>query len=319
MYMSWVMDIRWSCVIGYTFDHFPAGPIHHTHEHQPNTTRADFTGCQTAAVEGQVLGEPGGAADGRGAAEVWEWLESGGTAAVTASPQGNESAFSDRETREQMDMRQDLTDITLLIDRSGSMASIREDVAGGVASFIEQQKTASKSAGQANLTLIQFDSQDSQEVVISAKDIRHVTLAKDWFSPRGGTPLCDAMGIAITRTGQRLAEMPENERPARVVFVVFTDGEENQSREYTGQKVAEMVKHQEQRYNWQFMFLGAGIDAIGQAAIIGVAASNSVSNARSKTKRAIELAGSKLACYRSVAPIDKGVLAYNSQERDELK
>ena len=143
-------------------------------------------------------------------------------------------------------MRQDLTDITFLLDRTGSMASIASDVVGGYNAFLEEQKSA---PGQALFTLVQFDSQNPQDVVHDAKPIADVPAMKPKnFRPRSMTPLFDALGMAIARTGERLSAMDEPQRPGKVVFVVFTDGEENASREYSGQRVKEMVKLQGETY-----------------------------------------------------------------------
>lgn len=211
-------------------------------------------------------------------------------------------------------MRHDLTDITVLIDRSGSMQSIRDDVTGGIEDFIEQQKKAS---GTAHLTVILFDSHDPQEVVIPTQDVRLVHLERDWFRPRGMTPLCDAIGHAVENTGRRLAALPEHLRPSRVVFVVFTDGNENDSKRFSRERVAEMVKHQEAVYNWQFLFMGAGIDAIGEAEDVGINAMRSASTARTKTRMSMGMAASKVATYRSCQP-SEGVAAFTAQERELL-
>ena len=122
-------------------------------------------------------------------------------------------------------MRTDLTDITMVIDRSGSMQSIRSDAEGGINSFIEQQK---QEPGEANVTLVQFDA--DYEFVHSGVPIRQVPAFK--LVPRGSTALLDAVGRAINETGARLAAMDEVQRPGLVVFVIVTDGEENSSREF---------------------------------------------------------------------------------------
>lgn len=160
-------------------------------------------------------------------------------------------------------MNQDLTDITLLVDRSGSMDSIRTDAEGGINAFIQNQK---QHPGQANLTLVQFDTR--YEFVVNGvpiDQVGHYTLV-----PRGSTALLDAMGRAIEETGKRLAAMPEQDRPGLVVFVVMTDGLENSSQSYSKAQIREMIEHQQKVYSWTFTFLGADQDAIQEAQSLGM-------------------------------------------------
>ncbi|MCA9271003.1 MAG: VWA domain-containing protein, partial [Planctomycetales bacterium] len=162
-------------------------------------------------------------------------------------------------------MRNDLTDITLVVDRSGSMASIREDAEGGVNDFIRRQAAE---PGEAWLTLVQFDT----EYEFVHRGVRVQDAAPYVLQPRGMTALLDAMGRAVVETGQRLARLPECDRPGLVVFVVMTDGLENSSREFSGPQVKEMIEHQQKVYNWQFTFLGANQDAFAEADAVGIAA-----------------------------------------------
>src|SRR5580765_7194178 len=115
--------------------------------------------------------------------------------------------------------KHNLTDITVLLDRSGSMASIESDVVGGFTEFVTSQR---QGAGRAVLSLVQFDSQ-SIDAVFTAKSVHDIRLPIR-FEPRGSTPLLDALGQTIVSTGARLRTMPERERPGRVVFVAITDG-----------------------------------------------------------------------------------------------
>lgn len=162
-------------------------------------------------------------------------------------------------------MRQDLTDITVVLDRSGSMEAVAKDTKGGFDAFVGEQK---KAAGDVALTLVQFDTE--YEFVHRGKPINQVPPLE--FIPRGGTALLDAVGKAITETGERLKAMSEAERPARVVFVIITDGEENSSKEYKRDQVLELIRRQTDAYKWQFVFLGANQDAIHEAAGIGIPA-----------------------------------------------
>lgn len=164
-------------------------------------------------------------------------------------------------------MNDDLTDITLLLDRSGSMETVRDDVVGGVNAFIEEQK---KAQGDAVFSLVQYDSVDPQEVVINACHIQQVgPLTEEDYTPRSGTPLRDAMGHCIASTGERLKAVDESARPGKVVFVVFTDGCENSSVSFSQKQLKEIVRRQQDVYSWQFVFLGADIDAFAQAEALG--------------------------------------------------
>ncbi|MCR9293784.1 MAG: VWA domain-containing protein [bacterium] len=160
-------------------------------------------------------------------------------------------------------MRNDLTDITLVVDRSGSMGVIRDDAQGGVNSFIEKQASE---PGEALLTLVQFDQQ--YEFVHQGCPIKKVPSYT--LEPRGSTALLDAVGRAINETGARLAKMREKDRPGLVIFVVVTDGLENASREFTRSQIREMIEHQQAKYSWQFIFLAANQDAFCEAQALGI-------------------------------------------------
>lgn len=165
-------------------------------------------------------------------------------------------------------MKTGYTHISVLLDRSGSMQSIKADTEGGFASFLEDQK---KQPGEASIELRQFDTHYEQ--VYAATPIFHAPAFK--LEPRGGTALLDAMGQAITETKEWLATLPEDMIPENLVFVVITDGEENSSREWTKAKVFDLVKEQTDA-GWTFLYLGANQDAIKAGAEMGIAASNSL-------------------------------------------
>lgn len=206
-------------------------------------------------------------------------------------------------------MKKNLTDITVLLDRSGSMNSCRSDVIGGLNEFIDKQK---KVDGECLFTLIQFDSVNSQEVTYSAVNVHSIARFSN-FEPRGGTPLLDAMGASIINTGARLRAMPESERPGKVIFVVITDGYENASKEYKKSQIASLVKEQTDRYSWDFIFLGANMDAIAEGASVGFAFSNTANFSVHNIGATISATGMKAALYRSSN--NKVDLAYTSAER----
>lgn len=164
-------------------------------------------------------------------------------------------------------MKTDYTDITLVLDRSGSMEAVRSDTIGGFNAFLKDQQNAG--VGTATITLVQFD--DIYEPVYRAIALTDAPpLTTKTFVPRGSTALLDAVGQAITETGARLAALPEAERPDKVIFVILTDGQENASHKCTMPQISDMIRHQRDTYNWEFVFLGANQDAIATAAQIGV-------------------------------------------------
>jgi len=156
------------------------------------------------------------------------------------------------------------THIVVLLDRSGSMASIATDVIGCFNTFLAEQQA---NGPDARLTLIQFDSQNPMDVVTSAIPIREaLPLTAETFQPRGGTPLLDATGLAI---GRVRAEAAGTDSKADVVFVSITDGEENQSREFTLERVRQLITECEAA-GWTFVFLSAALDAYGDAERFGL-------------------------------------------------
>lgn len=173
-------------------------------------------------------------------------------------------------------MNNELTDITIVLDRSGSMSSVQADTIGGYNTFLKAQREAK--VGACAVSLVQFD--DLYEVVYSGKP---VAVAPDLnaltFVPRGGTALLDAIGKTIVTTGMRYAGMSEYDRPGKVLFVIVTDGGENASREYDNAKINEMIALQRDAYKWDFIFLGANQDAISAGASLGLGMSKTMNYA----------------------------------------
>jgi len=139
---------------------------------------------------------------------------------------------------------------TLVVDRSGSMQSLRSDAQGAINKMMAEQRATS---GRLTLTLVQFD-----EVIETVQNRVDIRTAKDFeLVPRGMTALLDAAGKAIAETGETLAALPEDERPGHVFIMIVTDGEENSSREYRLDQVQALIKEQEERWGWTFAFFGA--------------------------------------------------------------
>lgn len=212
-------------------------------------------------------------------------------------------------------MKDSYTHITLILDRSGSMDSIRNDVVGGLNRFIADQKAV---PGECTLTLVQFDSQNAYEILRDHQPIATVQPIGDEYMPRASTPLYDAIGRGIVNTGEKLKALPESDRPAKVIFAVMTDGYENASREYDRQKIRQMTETQTNVYKWQFVYLGANQDAMAEGQKIGVASGSSATWV--PTAGGINLATKQLSAnassYRSGTTMD---CAFTDEQRTAQK
>ena len=176
-------------------------------------------------------------------------------------------------------MQNDLTEIAYVLDRSGSMQSLASDAIGGFNAFISNQKQVE---GRANFTLVLFDHE--YLVIHKSVDIQQVPeLDAKTYVPRGQTALLDAVGRTIDDLGAALAGLSEAERPAKVIVAIFTDGLENASRVYTTERLAASIQHQQDKYNWEFLFLAANQDAIATAATIAIPAAQAMNFAASPT------------------------------------
>lgn len=169
-------------------------------------------------------------------------------------------------------MKTNYSDITVVLDRSGSMGSCVDDVIGGFNTLIKAQR---KAEGDATVNLYQFD--DLYETVYENRDVMDAPLlSESTFVPRGMTALYDAVGMTIAKLKERYAAMGEEKRPEKVFFVVITDGEENDSHEYGFSAVKEMILHQQDRHGWQFVFLGSEMKAVEDAVKMGVKQSHAM-------------------------------------------
>ncbi|MGP1470792.1 MAG: vWA domain-containing protein [Schwartzia sp. (in: firmicutes)] len=169
-------------------------------------------------------------------------------------------------------MKKELTEIVFILDRSGSMGGLESDTIGGFNSLLKKQR---REAGEALLSTVLFD--DVCEVIHDRVPIAEVKdLTEEAYFVRGSTALLDALGGAIRHIGNIHKYIREEDRPEKTLVVVTTDGMENASRRYTYQKVKEMVERQKDRYGWEFLFLGANMDAIDAAKHIGIHADRAV-------------------------------------------
>lgn len=180
--------------------------------------------------------------------------------------------------------RPNYTDITILLDRSGSMVSIAPETIAGVNQFLDDQRQLT---GDVTFSLIQFDHEYLR--ICEAVPLREFPgLDAGSFRPRGNTGLLDALGRGVFETGRRLDAMPEQERPSLVLFATFTDGCENASCTFDRPVVRNMVLHQREKYNWEFLYLGANQDALTEASTLGIPAGNVLTYAA--TPRGAQLA-----------------------------
>lgn len=196
-------------------------------------------------------------------------------------------------------MRPDYTHIAVILDRTGSMEGIRDDCIGGFNAFVAAQQQA---AGEATLTLVQFDSQDPYEVCYRFRPIAEVpALTRATFVPRASTPLLDAIGRGINDLDSSLARLPRDQRPSRVVMVIVTDGHENASQEFDSPRIRRMIRDRQQTADWQFVFLSADLAGIDDARAVGIAADACADFAPtpSETRAAWGRTAASISAYRS--------------------
>ena len=163
-------------------------------------------------------------------------------------------------------MRKGFTEIVFILDRSGSMTGLEKDTIGGFNSLIEKQK---KEDGQCVVSTVLFDYES--DVIHDRVDIKKVNPLTDReYYARGSTALLDAIGGAIHHIGNVHKYAREEDRPEKTLFIITTDGMENASHCYTYDKVRYMIERQKERYGWEFLFLGANIDAAAEAKRFGI-------------------------------------------------
>ncbi len=194
-------------------------------------------------------------------------------------------------------MSKDYCDLTILLDKSGSMEGVKSDTIGGINSFLDEQ---SKVSGECRVSLYQFD--DEYETTYENALVSVVPrLNNDNYKTRGWTALLDAIGKTVNSIGHRLSKLHENDRPSKVILVIQSDGQENRSKEFTRIAIFDMIKHQQEKYNWNFVFLGANMDAIATASSYGISSKSSMTYAANSvgTSNLYKSLSDKLCCYRS--------------------
>jgi len=197
-------------------------------------------------------------------------------------------------------MKQGLTELVFILDKSGSMHGLENDTIGGYNSFIETQK---QQPGSANLTTVLFSS--GYELLHDRINLADVAqLNENDYQVGGNTALIDAIGRTIDQIGQSLSDTAEDDRPEKVLFVIITAGMENASRRYTADDVRQKIPPQKDTYNWEFIFLGANIDAVETASRFGIGANRTASyHSDSRgTRRNFDSLSPSITRFRSSEP-----------------
>lgn len=217
-------------------------------------------------------------------------------------------------------MKKGLTELVFILDRSGSMAGLESDTIGGFNGMLSKQK---KEEGEANVTTVLFD--DQVELIHDRFAIGIVEpLTDEDYYVRGCTALLDAIGGTVKKVENIQNRLPDNERAEKIIFVITTDGQENASREYTANMVKGMIEKNQER-GWQFIFLGANMDAALEAEKMGIRRSHAVTykNDEKGVQLNYRAAGSILSCMRSstcdAAEMEEKVAEYLRPVREYMR
>ena len=214
-------------------------------------------------------------------------------------------------------MQKGLTELVFILDRSGSMSGLESDTIGGFNGMLNKQK---KEEGDANVTTVLFD--DQIEIIHDRFPIKAVKPMTDAdYYVRGCTALLDAVGSTVKKVENIQKRLPEEMRADKVIFVITTDGMENSSQEYSLSQVKNLIKKKKERYHWEFLFLGANIDAIKTADSMGIRANRSANfhadeKGLMKKFKAIDSAISKI---QSVEELDDDWAAELNADYDQRK
>lgn len=198
-------------------------------------------------------------------------------------------------------MKKNLTELVFILDKSGSMSGLESDTIGGFNSMLEKQKAVD---GECRITTVLFD--NTYHLIHDRIDIRAVSpmTNKEYFVG-GSTALLDAVGSTINKLVNVQKNTAEDYRAGKVMFVIITDGEENSSREYSADKVRRMIEHEKKKYGWEFIFLGANIDAVHTAQRFGINADRAVDYVpdAAGTQLNFEAMAETVACYRMTGAV----------------
>lgn len=203
-------------------------------------------------------------------------------------------------------MNTELTELLVLADESSSMGVVRDQSIGAINELIASQKLK---PGKCRFTYTKFASTVSEPVIFSTplEDVRPLT--REDYCPNGMTALYDGIGYNIDRLGQRLAGTPENERPAQVIFVIQTDGHENFSMGYNLAGIQKMIDHQKTKYNWDFIFMGADINAMEAGTTLHINPKSTLDYGKYSTKNAVGVLDTYLTTARTLGIASAGFSA----------
>ncbi|MGI6733027.1 MAG: vWA domain-containing protein [Anaerovoracaceae bacterium] len=203
-------------------------------------------------------------------------------------------------------MKKGLTELVFILDKSGSMSGLEADTIGGFNSMLAKQQAVE---GECNITTVLFD--NNYELLHDRIDIRAVSpITEKEYQVGGTTALLDAIGMTIHKIGNAQKHTAEDYRAEKVMFVIITDGEENSSRKYSVEKVKAQIERQKTKYGWEFIFLGANIDAVETAGRFGIASDRAVDYIadREGTELNFKVMANTVATFRKSGIVDEACL-----------
>lgn len=193
------------------------------------------------------------------------------------------------------------TSIAVILDRSGSMEFVAQDTIGGFNTFLRQQQDA---PDDADISLYQFD-YEYTPVYESVPVKEAPLLTNKTYVPRGSTALYDAVGRTVNALGSRFSSLPENERPNKVMVIIMTDGHENASREFTHSQIESMIKKQQDVYSWEFVYIGATLDAVSVGTGLGVKAGSTLRYSVGKEDATFNTVNKLVGKYRGMSASER--------------
>ena len=191
-------------------------------------------------------------------------------------------------------MKANFIHVCFVVDSSGSMTSSIDDVKGGFKRIIEEQKANTR--GECAVSYFDFNSTVTE--VYRGKDVKEINSELN-YTPFGMTALMDGVGIAIDTIGKWLNSMPEDEKPEQNMIVIITDGGENFSKEYSANRVREMIKHQQDKYSWNFVYLGADLNNVKDAIDLGITTRGVTT--KSTLGKSYDIINSSISLYRNTS------------------